>query len=277
MTGGIIAYPTTAGSTLTRVLEAGKGRETIVFLHGVGARADRWRQNLPAFAEAGYRCLALDLPGHGFAQKGAEFPYGVPGFSDFVENFLRQRSIEKVHFVGTSLGAHIAATIACRSPAQVSSLTLVGATGLFEIGPEARTNMATRIVDRSRAGIDRKLKVVMFDDSGISDDMVDEEWAINNSPGANEAFALLSEYFRDKIDGDAVGNRLAAMRDPIPTILIWGAEDKSVPLAIGHKAQKLLGGVPLTAIPRTAHAPYLENPAVFNGRVLEFLKGLRPD
>jgi 2-hydroxy-6-oxonona-2,4-dienedioate hydrolase len=268
----MINYPAGAGAVLTRVLEAGSGSNVVVFLHGVGARADRWRHNIPAVAAAGCRCIALDLPGHGFAQKGADFPYGVPGYADFVERFLDERKISNVDFVGTSLGAHIAATIACRRPAMARSLTMVGATGLFPLGAEACGGIATRIVDRGRSGIERKLKVVMCDDSSITDDVIDEEWAINNSPGSDDAFEKLSDYFRHKIDSDIVGERLASLSVPIPKLLVWGEEDRSVPLTIGRKAQELLGGIPLRIIPQTAHAPYAENPDAFNQILVEFLK-----
>ncbi len=61
----MIQYPLSIGGILTRVLEAGTGDEAIVFLHGLGARADRWRGTLQSFATQGFRCFAFDFPGHG--------------------------------------------------------------------------------------------------------------------------------------------------------------------------------------------------------------------
>ena len=52
---GIIGYPFAAGATPTRVLECGSGERNLVLIHGLGARADRWRSNLEPLAEAGYR------------------------------------------------------------------------------------------------------------------------------------------------------------------------------------------------------------------------------
>jgi 2-hydroxy-6-oxonona-2,4-dienedioate hydrolase len=273
----MISYPAHAGGTLTRVIEAGTGAETVIFIHGVGANAGRWRNNLEPIAAAGYRCMALDLPGHGFAQKGPAFAYGVMGYAEFIERFLAERSIKRANFVGTSLGAHIAAMVACRHPEVVKSLILVGATGLFPIGAEASRNIASRIVDRGRAGIERKLKVVMFDDSVVGSETIDEEWMINNSPGADEAFARLADYFVRQIDSDAVGERLAALGAAIPKVLIWGEQDRSVPLAIGQKAQELLGGVPLRVIAEAAHAPHLEKPQAFNEIVVNFLGEITQD
>jgi pimeloyl-ACP methyl ester carboxylesterase len=267
----IISYPAAAGGVMTRVLEAGGGSEAVLFCHGVGARADRWRRNLGVIAGHGYRCLALDFPGHGFAQKGPSFAYGVPGYAQFVEAFIREHDLKDVHFVGTSLGAHVLGTVACRNPSLVRSLTFVGATGMFPIGKESREAIAGRIGDTTREGIRRKLSSVIFDDTGLDEQLVDEEWRINNSPGAKEAFERLAQYFRTSLDEDVVGERLAALQEPRKRMLVWGAEDRSVPVAIGCRTQELFK-VPLHSIPNSAHAPYFEAPELFNQLLVKFLK-----
>lgn len=266
----IASYPAVAGGRLTRVLQAGSGDDLVLFIHGVGARADRWRRNLPAVAIAGYRGLALDLPGHGFAFKGEGFAYGVPGYADFVEAFMDEQSIESAHFVGTSLGAHILGTVLCRQPSRARSFSLVGATGMFPIGEEARQKIAGRITDTTREGIRRKLSSVLFDASQVTESLVEEEWRINNSPGAAESFQMLATYFREQLDTDVIGERLAAHGLARNSHIVWGADDRSVPLAIGRKVEALLGA-PLLVIPRAAHAPYWEASEVFNSDLLRFL------
>jgi 2-hydroxy-6-oxonona-2,4-dienedioate hydrolase len=266
----IISYPAIAAGTLTRVLEAGSGDRLVLFVHGVGARADRWRRNIPAIADAGYRCLALDLPGHGFAFKGEGFAYGVPGYADFIESFMDAQGIDSAHFVGTSLGAHILGTVLCRKPSRARSFTLVGATGMFPIGEEARRNIADRITDTTREGIRRKLSSVLFDASQVTDCLVEEEWRINNSPGAAESFQMLATYLRERLDTDVIGEHLAANSLARRSHIVWGGDDRSVPLAIARKVEALLGA-PLLVIPRAAHAPYWEASEVFNGDLLRFL------
>ena len=49
----MITYPMAMGDLQTRVIEAGSGPKTLFFIHGLGARADRWHANLPALADAG--------------------------------------------------------------------------------------------------------------------------------------------------------------------------------------------------------------------------------
>jgi hypothetical protein len=70
--------------------------------------------------------------------------------------------------VGTSLGAHIRGAVACEKARVVESFTLVGATGMFPIGVEARENIARRIRDLSRNGIAQRLRIVIFDPALVS-------------------------------------------------------------------------------------------------------------
>jgi pimeloyl-ACP methyl ester carboxylesterase len=270
--GEIISYPLSVAGVMTRLLEARGGDDAVLFVHGVGARADRWRRNLPVIAQAGFRCLAVDLPGHGFAQKGEGFDYGVPGYAAFIASLLDALHVACVHFVGTSLGAHILAAVACDRPDAVRSFTLIGATGMFPIGAEARYNIARRITDLSRIGIAQKLRTVIFDSALVSESMIEEEWLINNSPGAARTFDALGSYFRERLDDDVVGQKLKELSPRHRRLIIWGQEDRSVPLAIGRKVEKLLEA-PLIVIAGAAHTPYLEAPEAFNQTLQTFLKG----
>jgi 2-hydroxy-6-oxonona-2,4-dienedioate hydrolase len=271
MTAAVLAYPLGVGGLVSRVLECGEGGRTVVMVHGLGARADRWRQNLPAVAQAGWRAVALDLPGHGFAEKRASFPHGAPGYAAFLLEALDALEIERAVIVGTSLGGHVAATLACDHPRRIAGLMLIGATGLFPLGEEARMRLAQRAKDRSRAGIESKMRAVFKDPVHVTPAFVAEETRVNNSPGADEVFEALSRYFAEQLDRDVVGPRLAALSPRPPLELVWGADDRSVPLAVGREAEKLLAPVRLHVIEGCAHAPYFEQPGEFNRHLVSFL------
>ena len=267
----IISYPFGAGSTLTHVLESGSGDRNVVLIHGLGARADRWHTNLEPLADAGYHAYAIDLPGHGFAYKGADYRYGVPAFADFVGDFMDSMEIERAAMVGTSLGGHVAGYLASRSPDRTTALVLVGAVGVMPLGRKASENVRANVKNVTRDGIAGKLKFVLAKQELITEDFINEEFRINNSPGAQEAFNVLGDYIVESIDNDNVGAALKDYAAAKPMLLIWGAEDQAVPLSVGEGARDLLGSVRLEAIEGCGHCSYMEDTARFNEILLGFL------
>ncbi|MGI5453557.1 alpha/beta fold hydrolase [Streptomyces sp. CA-249302] len=271
----MIQYLISVNGVTTRVLEArpenvAPGRPSLVLVHGLGARADRWRENIDALAAEGCHVLAFDLPGHGLAQKG-ELPYSVPFYADYLKGVIDALALDKVVLVGTSLGGHVCAYAVTRHPRIAVGLVLVGAVGLLPAGEQARELIGASVLNTTRDGIEGKLRFVFRDPSLVTEDLVHEEYRVNNSPGAHEAAALLSEYFRTRLDDDVVGPQLAERVDTLPLLLVWGADDIVVPVAVAEAAQRLLGPVPLLLVREAGHAPYLEKSGEFNDIVLRFL------
>ena len=267
----MIQYPVEADNVLTRVLAAGSGDDHLVLVHGVGARADRWRRNIDPLAAAGWHVHALDLPGHGLAQKGEGPDYSVPGFARFLDAFLGVIGAEAAVLVGTSLGGHAVGTLACQRPERVRALVLVGSIGLIPWGAERRAATRMRLRDASLEGIARKLRLLLHDEGMVTDEWLNEEFLINNSPGASESFRQISDYVADHIDDDVIGPRLAALSGGPPIQLIWGRQETAVPLETGLAAHELLPGSELIVIDSASHAPYYEQPAEFNRVLLDFL------
>ena len=267
-----IEYPLGVSGLLTRVIEAGHGNRPILFIHGLGARADRWRRNLEVFAQSGYRAIAIDLPGHGFASKTGEFDYSVPGFAAFVRGAMDALELPSATFVGTSLGGHISAYLTCESATRVTALVLVGSVGLVPLGREAGAAIRDSVRATDRAAIENKLKFVIRDHDSITAEWIEEEWRINNSPGAARAFARLGDYIAEGIDEHNVGTRLADAAGGMPMLLAWGAEDRAVPLSVGREGRARLGDTRLCVIEDAGHVPYFEQAPTFNREVLSFLQ-----
>lgn len=274
----MIQYLCAANGIQTRVLEVGQG-PALVFIHGLGARADRWRNNLGPLAEAGYRCIAVDLPGHGFASKGSIAPFSVPHCANWLLAILDQIGVEECALVGTSLGGFIAAQMSCQAPERVKALVLVGTLGILPMGEEARAAISARFGTVTREGIERKLKTVLFNQELVTEAWIEEEWRINNSLGAADGFKIIAEYIRDSIDEDVVGEKLAAQVERRrSTAVIWGLEDKAVPVSVGRRCRELLEPVMYEEIRQTGHGPYLERSEVFNRLAFDLVarRGLFP-
>nr|WP_075813456.1 alpha/beta fold hydrolase [Corynebacterium sp. CNJ-954] len=89
-----ISYPVEINGIRTRVVEAGEGDEVLVCIHGVGSRADRFIPAMPDLTSQGYRVIAIDLPGHGFASKPPDFNYRPKEFAAFIGGVLDLLDLE---------------------------------------------------------------------------------------------------------------------------------------------------------------------------------------
>jgi len=269
------SYPLAAAGIQTRVIEAGVSGLPVVFLHGVGARADRWRANLSAFALAGYHAFALDLPGHGYAEKHGKLDFEPPALVDFLEGTIEQLGIpSSAVWVGTSYGAVLAAALARLRPQRVAALVLVGCLGLAPLGESALQRMSDALTARTRADTRAKLERLVFDPALVTNDWVLEEFRFNNSHGAGEALAALANFVEHGrlLRQQSVLRWLQAMGNSVPLALAWGVQDRSVPVDVGRMACRALPWAQWIEISDACHAPYLERPDLFNERVLAFLE-----
>jgi len=266
-----ISYPLAIGAHTTRIIEAGVG-PAVMFVHGLGARADRWRGTVERIADHGYRAIAWDLHGHGFASKEEDGPANVPALADFLWAILDRLDVGPVVLVGTSLGAHIAAYAACQFPARVGGIVMVGALGVVPIPQLTADTIRRNVQAASRPQIEAKLKFVIVDPAQVPRSLIEEEWRINNAPGALQAFGRLGDYLASGIAGDYVAEKLVALFPPAKFLLIWGALDTAVPLAVGEECRQALNNPEYVLIPHAGHAPYYEQPDLFDPPLLAFLE-----
>ncbi|HWJ36751.1 MAG TPA: alpha/beta fold hydrolase [Steroidobacteraceae bacterium] len=267
-----INYPLAVGSGTTRIIESGQGA-AILFVHGLGARADRWVTTIERVGAHGYRAIAFDLPGHGFASKEAEGASTVPDISAYLLGVMDALGLEHAILVGTSLGAHIVAYAATRAPLRVRGLVLVGALGLVPIDGAVAENIRRNVQVRDRDRFAGKLKFVLHDPALVTPALVEEEWRMNTAPGTIDAFIRLGNYLVDGIAADTVAEKIKALFPPERLLLVWGAEDKAVPVSVGEACRDALG-VRLVLVPGANHAPYFEQPEAFDAAVLPFLASL---
>jgi 2-hydroxy-6-oxonona-2,4-dienedioate hydrolase len=267
-------YPLQLGSSLIRVLRCGDHGPPIVFVHGPAGSADRWSFNLKAFCQAGYLALAFDLPGHGLASKTLDEPSSVPGYARVLAAFLEELT-EPAVLVGTSVGAHIAAYCVTQIPERVKALVLVSGGGAIPLGPEHRERLRRIATYRSREGGLERLRRCLFDPRLAAGDIVEQEFRLNTSLGAEECLHAFGRYIAEEIDGDVVGERLRELAAQIPCIVVWGADDKILPSTFGLEMQAAIGGSSrFIAIKDSGHAPYFERPWEFNQTLLHFLATL---
>jgi pimeloyl-ACP methyl ester carboxylesterase len=206
---------------------------------------------------------ALDLPGHGFAEKPAKFTYTGPAMAELLIERLDRTG--PAALVGTSLGGFVAALVALARPDLVTALVLVGVTGI--VPREAST--ARVIGDSSPAGVRRKLERLVVDPSVVDEEWVTEESLVNTSPGAEHALQQVMTYLTEGINEHLVGERLAELSCPV--LVVWGEQDAWIPLSIGERVAELVPTAPFVVLAGCGHAPYLERAEEFATLVTGFL------
>ncbi|MEE3332343.1 MAG: alpha/beta fold hydrolase [Myxococcota bacterium] len=267
-----------AGSLTLHFNEAGPSdAESIVFLHGGGPGASSWsnfKQNLPAFA-AGHRCLLVDMPGFGRSDKPELDRHFFEFAADAVVSLLDELGIEKAHFVGNSLGGGTSLRAALDHPDRVDKLVLMGPGGafkpMFTPEPAEGIKLLSNVVappGPTREKVEAFLRVMVFDQNFITEELIEERLAAAMDPENQQGLIRCMSTFAAPRAGE-----LWRELDRIPhrTLIVWGRDDRTLPLDGALFALQQLPDARLHVFPRCAHWAQLEYQADFDRLVIDFL------
>lgn len=272
-----ISYPVAIGDGVSRVIEYGSGDRPALLVHGIGSHAGWWDRNLLGLAELGLHVYAVDLPGHGFAASAPGWDLTVPGYRDFLAEVHEKVIGAPACLIGHSLGGHVAAAMALQRPSSVESLILVAPTGITAMGAERLRATQERQSDVSREAIERKLRFATFDPEVVTESWVEQDYRMNNGPGAPESLRSIAAHLGGHLDEYVIGEKLAGLVGSIPMLLVWGSEDRSVPISEGRVAHEILPGAHFVALEGAAHIPHYEVPDAFHAVAGAFFSDDQPD
>lgn len=267
------------GSVRTRFWQAGEGKHTILLLHGAGGSAEFWYYNLPGLARQ-HRVIAIDMVGSGRSDKPSA-SYSLTYQAEFILGFMDAMSISSAVLVGHSMSGGAALQLAFMAPKRVEKLVLVGSFGLGrEVTFSARLAtlpFAVRSLQPSPKVMRPMLKQNVFDVDTIPQEWIDLRYPIFALPGRKEPLIQMARTnlclrgVRETVYQPIVENLKNIIA---PALIIWGKQDRILPVAHAHVAAKRLPNAeqPLL-LDRCGHYPHLEHPARFNQAVLNFLTG----
>jgi pimeloyl-ACP methyl ester carboxylesterase len=226
----------------------------LVFLHGWGSRALHFRHTLEKCENA----LAVDLPGFGDSQTPSTL-WSLSDYAKFVKDFLEKIDIKNLILAGHSLGGSIGIKY-CAKYNGVKKLILIGSAGI-------RKKTAKKYV----YFIVAKLFGAIFLLPGICvlKDKVRKRFykAIDSEDYIN-AGTLSGTY--QKIISEDIRKEMKAVH--VPTVIIWGENDKETPLADGKLMEQLIRGSKLHIISSAGHYAFLDNEKAFEEIFLSSLK-----
>lgn len=246
----------------------------MILIHGFAASNLVWSKVFLEFAEAGFRVIAPDLLGYGYSGKPRNLDYTIPRQAEMVVSFMQRLGIDRAVLVGSSYGAAIAATIALDHPSLVEKLVLIGAVTnnkptryllmrLFSspiIG-----DVLSPLVVGSRRLLRLRMKRVYDRHSWVLDERrVDARHLPLRTRGAHRAIIrTVRRWDAERVSRDA---HLLTQ----PTLLLWGDNDREVPLGDGERLQQSIPHSRLIVFRECGHLPQEEYPGTFTKLVLEF-------
>jgi pimeloyl-ACP methyl ester carboxylesterase len=250
--------------------EVGKG-EPLLAIHGGGPGASGWSNfspNIPTLSQH-FRLLLIDLP-----QFGKSDPVVIPEASPVyyartVEGFLRALDIERAHLLGNSLGGTTAMKVAIDYPERVDKLMVMGAptgrpSNFMPMPTEGIRRLQVGFANPTKETLHDMIKIFVYDASFVTDELLEQRLKAAKNDAILDARRKSSTAQYDVV---AELPRIKAK-----TLLLWGRDDRVVPL---DYALTLMYGIPdahLHVFPRCGHWVQYEGRDAFNRIVIDWIK-----
>jgi 3-oxoadipate enol-lactonase len=238
----------------------------VVLSHSLACSTGMWDEQVEAL-KSRYRVLRFDTRGHGASDAPAG-AYTLQQMAEDLHGLLAAAGVERPHFVGLSMGGMIGMTYALAHPGVFRTLVLCDTTS--RIPAEAKPIWAERIATAERDGMEPLVEPTLkrwFTEPFLAQrGAVIERVAgmIRSTPARGYAGCC---HAISQLD---LTERLHAIDSPIQIIV--GEQDVGTPVAMSRAIHAAARGSELVVIPQASHLSNLEQPAAFNGALLNFLQ-----
>ena len=208
----------------------------LVLLHGVASSLHTWDEWVDEL-KGRYRVIRLDLPGFGLTgpdsnpnTESAEY------MVDTLDTFVSQLGLERFFLVGNSLGGYYAWNYAAKYPQKLYKMVLMSATGYpqdmpFWLGFASFPGLhwiTPHMMPRFM--VHKSVASAYYDDDLVTDETRERYFDMTQRRGNRESYIRHFRAMREKIDDDALGEKVKDV--VVPTLLMWGAEDEWIPIDV---------------------------------------------
>jgi haloalkane dehalogenase len=244
-------------------IDEGKG-PPVVFIHGEPTWSFLWRKVIPPIRDAGYRCIAPDLPGFGRSDKPMDVEwYTYDRHTDSVARLFADLGLRDATIVVHDWGGPIGLRVAVESPHLVGRMVVLD-TALFT-GYQKMTDAS--LAFRELAQRSEDLPVGFLIRAGCKTPPPPSVLAAYEAPFPNPAAKAGARAFplilptSPQMNGAATGQRVldALGGDARPKLIIWGADDPILPIQAGWRFARAIGAEVDHVIPGVSH--YLQEDA----------------
>ena len=278
----------------------------IILIHGFGASSDHWRNNAEIFASEGYRVFGIDLLGFGKSEQNlkSKIKYldnqiWAAQLASFLDEIVDIQKNREVILIGNSLGALTALTTLSERPAQIKTVIAAPLPEPVFINPikfsfpswleKLRSfliklffhlfplRILVNLISRTKL-ITFALQSAYF--RSISNDIplrriVTVPAKRANASNALRAMCIGMSNRPISAKGPSIIEQIETLPTRPPILLIWGKQDKLIPIFLAKKLIKLHPWLKLTVINEAGHCLHDELPKHFNQIVLKWLRNLK--
>jgi haloalkane dehalogenase len=261
-------------------IDEGKG-PPVVLLHGEPTWSFLWRKVIPPIREAGYRCIAPDLPGFGRSDKPIDVEwYTYDRHTASVAALFAELKLQDATIVVHDWGGPIGLRVAVEQPDRIGRMVVLDS-GLFT-GHQKMTESWMAFRELARRSEDLPISFLIR--AGCRMAPAPNVVAAYEAPFPNPASKAGARAFplilptTPQMEGAATGQRLLASlgSDPRPKLIIWGEDDAILPLEAGWRFARAIGAEVDHVIKGVGH--YLQEDAGHQvGRmIVRWLKAYAP-
>lgn len=240
----------------------------VVFIHGFPFNRSMWDGQVKVMPP-GVRAITYDVRGHGESDVG-DGQYLVEFFVDDLVALLGHLRVRQAVVCGLSMGGYIALRTVERCPELVKGLVLADTRS--EADPnEGKIKRAASILavkrDGARAFAEGFVKAVFAPRTFETDPqtVASVKKMIESNPPLGICGTLLALAARTDTTAALPGIK-------VPTMILVGDSDVLTPPSASQQMHQKIAGSEIHVIPNAAHMSNLENPQVFNDRLLAFLQ-----
>ena len=243
----------------------------VILVHGFGGSTFTWRRLIPLLGQH-YTVYALDLPGFGLSDKSKEISYDYVSQGEVILDFMDALNVPDACLVGHSMGGVVAAHAAVLQPGRFSGLGILA--GAFYSGGRPRFMKHLyfplgRLLARlfyTRTAQKKMLGITYHNTSVLTDEVVAAYRVPAKTPNAFDSFAAM-------ITGDDLDVPAGfARRITVPTLIVWGKNDKAVLPQNGRQLQSDITGAQLVYLEQCGHMIQEERPEELADLLLDFCR-----
>jgi pimeloyl-ACP methyl ester carboxylesterase len=259
--------------------EGPRDAPVILLLHGANASLRTWDQ-WTRILSTQYRVIRFDQIGHGLTGPNPTARYDAAAFTGTVDAVMNKLGIKTFVIGGNSMGGWVSWEYARRHPDRLRGVLLVDAFGAKpKVEPKlpigfriARTPVLRNAVlyFTPRSLVEKSLQQSVSNQAIVTPAEVDEYWELLRFPGNRQATIDRSATMRASAQPSDVAGIKA------PTLILWGAEDKLIPVDAATWFNTNIPGSKLVIYPKIGHLPMEETPEPSARDVMNWLATLPP-